>query len=70
MSDVPDCVFASSCPEGIPTLDISLQGDVLDYPRQWGSVARKTDLKGHLWLVLSGKSRLCLSICDKAISRA
>ena len=47
MSDVPDCVFASDCPEGIPTLDISLQGDVLDYPRQWGSVARKTDLKGR-----------------------
>jgi hypothetical protein len=44
MSNVPDCIFPSSNPEGIPDLDLSLQGDFLDYPRQWGSVSRKTDL--------------------------
>ena len=44
MSEVPDCIFSSSNSEGVPDLDPSLQGDVLDYPRQWGSVARTTDL--------------------------
>jgi hypothetical protein len=45
MSEVPDCVFHSSNSEGVPDLDLSLQGDVLDYPRQWGSAARTTDLQ-------------------------
>jgi hypothetical protein len=47
MTTVPDCVLASSNNEGIPDLDPSRQGDVLDYPRQWGSVARSTDMKGR-----------------------
>lgn len=47
MQEVPDCVLASSNSEGIPDLDPSRQGDVLDYPRLWGSVARKTDLVGR-----------------------
>ena len=47
MTIVPDCVLASSNDEGIPDLDLSRQGDVLDYPRQWGSVARSTDMVGR-----------------------
>jgi len=47
MSNVPDCVFPSSCPEGIPSLDISLQGDVLDYPAQWGKFARSREMAIH-----------------------
>ena len=47
MSECPDAVFSSSNSEGIPDLDMSLQGDVLDYPRQWGSVARTSDMKGR-----------------------
>jgi hypothetical protein len=46
MSGFPDCVFPTDCPEGIPTLDISLQGDVLDYPAQWGKFGRSTEMKG------------------------
>jgi hypothetical protein len=51
MSDVPDCVFPSSNSEGIADLLMedalgnSLQGDVLDYPAQWGKFARSTDIQ-------------------------
>ena len=53
MPEVPDCVFPSSNSEGIADLLLSdacgnsLQGDVLDYPAQWGKFARSTDMKGH-----------------------
>jgi hypothetical protein len=47
MSNVPDCLFASSNSEGIADLDLSMQGDYLDYPRQWGSVARTKELIGN-----------------------
>lgn len=47
MTDVPDCLLPSSNSEGIPDLDLSMQGDFMDYPRQWGSVARTSDLSGR-----------------------
>lgn len=47
MSEVPDCVFPSSNREGVPDLDLSMQGDFLDYPAQWGKFARSTEMSGH-----------------------
>ncbi len=47
MSDFPDCVFPSSNSEGVPDLDLSVQGDFLDYPAQWGSFGRSQELAGH-----------------------
>lgn len=57
MSDVPDAVFASSNSEGIPDLDLSLQGDVLDYPAQWGSFARSKEMVGHTIEFYTGDER-------------
>lgn len=46
MPEFPDCLFPSSNREGVPDLDLSLQGDVLDYPAQWGKFARSTEMVG------------------------
>jgi hypothetical protein len=47
MSEVPDCVFPSSNSEGVPDLDLSMQGDFMDYPAQWGVFSRSTEMAGH-----------------------
>lgn len=43
-----DFLFFSSNPEGIPDLDMSMQGDYVDFPLAWGSQARVKSFSGRL----------------------
>lgn len=43
-----DFLFASNNSEGIPDLDISMQGDYAEYPLAWGSQARTKSFAGKL----------------------
>jgi len=43
-----DFLFPSSNSEGIPDLDINMQGDYVDFPLAWGSQARTKSFAGKL----------------------
>ena len=45
--ETPDCVFPSSNSEGVADLMLSMQGDFMDYPLQYGSVKRNGDYRGR-----------------------
>jgi hypothetical protein len=49
IDDVPDCIWYSDNEWGIPLLDLQMQAQAVEVPvTQWGSIARKSRLRGTI----------------------